>query len=126
MSTRRHVRSTKQSKSVLARTPRLSSPLARWLAPPVLIVSLVTAFGACGNGKPSGLVETESIAECDAYASAYSACMSRLGAAASGPADRHLMSLRQQVSASPSDDAERERLRSSCAFGMQQLEVACR
>jgi hypothetical protein len=126
MKTRHRVTSTKQRKPAFQPPPRRSSPFPRWLAAPAISVALITAFGACGNGKPSGVVETVPIAECDAYASAYHACMSRVGAAASGPAERHLMTLRQEVSASPSDEAERERLRSSCVFGMRQLELACR
>ena len=52
--------------------------------------------------------------------------MTKVGVATSAPVERHLTTLREQVAASPSDDAERERLRTSCVFGIRQLELACR
>ena len=68
MRSRHRPSGTKHRKSTVQRAPRHTSHFARWLTPPVIIASLITAFGACSSGKPPGLVELESIPECDASA----------------------------------------------------------
>jgi hypothetical protein len=116
----------KATKSAARSEGKRISPLPRWIAPPVVVASLITAFGACGNGGSRGFVEYEAIAECDAYAEAYRACTGRLGARAAVSGERHLSTMHGEVAEAASDPEERERLRASCVAQTAMLARACR
>ena len=108
------------------RRTKPSSRLTRWIVAPLVALSLVTAFGACGGGSSTGTVVFDSIPECESYEAAYRACTANLGARAATATERHVASMHSDVAAAVVDPAERAKRRESCISGMSLLARACR
>jgi hypothetical protein len=99
-------------------------PYRLWILRAFWLGLFAVAITACRRGE--ALVDADAgLRNCDEYASAFRACMSRLSGRPEEAAERAAATHAALLSAASHDDAARAAVQAKCASGLEQLRRAC-
>jgi hypothetical protein len=96
---------------------------ALWFFAPA--VMSILASGCSSSHIDEKKYEPTGVAECDAYVSAYHACLSRLDKGAQATVDQRVLLTRDTFAAGAADEAGRARMKATCASNLQRLKASC-